>query len=205
MRWNNCGKMLAITVFSAGLVAGCARVAPPSMVATTTPAQTLQQRIQALSAMRNWSLSGAISIRHGQSATIANYQWQQQGSSYSIHLAGALNAGSTTVTGRRGYVQVVRANGERWQGTDPNKLIAQRLGWRLPVDELFYWVRGLPAPGAKRGQKVDAKGHLIALTQQGWQIQWQRYRTVGGLDLPRWIVLRDGTWQVKILIRQWRL
>jgi outer membrane biogenesis lipoprotein LolB len=51
---------------------------------------------------------------------------------------------------------------------------SKRLGVRLPVNGLRYWVRGLPEPGSTPGQ-TDADGRLTRLEQNGWVIEYPAY------------------------------
>ena len=194
---------LILLMISLGLT-GCVSVRPPAQVTGGTH-RSFSTRSKRLRKLTRWTISGAAGIVQPKDSESANYTWQQKGKSYTIQLAGALNVGSTTITGGAGWVKVSRANGQHWQGSSPNELIAQGLGWKLPVAQLFYWVRGLPAPSAYTNFKTDALGHLESLKQLGWAITWSRYAPVGNVDLPRWIVLQRPGWKIKLLIRQWVL
>ena len=81
----------------------------------------------------------------------------------------------------------------------------QVLGWQLPVTNLYFWVRGLPAPNSSASTTFDPYHHLIELEQQGWQIQYERYTAIQGIDLPSKLRLKRGQLQVKIVISSWKL
>lgn len=194
---------LIVLMISLGLT-GCVSVRPPARFMGGTH-QSFTARSKHLRKLTHWIISGAAGIVQPKGSESANYTWQQIGKSYAIQLAGALNVGSTRITGGVGWVNVSRANGKHWQGNSPNELIAKSLGWRLPVAQLFYWVRGIPAPLKYAHLKTDSLGHLQSLSQLGWTISWSRYAPVGNVDLPRWIVLQRPGWKIKLLIRQWVL
>jgi len=196
-------RCLTLLLFSL-LLSACVSVRPPSESAVGAK-QSFSVRAKRLAQLTHWRISGAAGVVQPKDSESANYQWEQSGKTYRIQLAGALNVGSTTITGGPGWVKVARANGQSWQGKSPNSLIAARLGWELPVEQLVYWVRGIPAPSPYQNLKTDALGHLQSLSQLGWQITWSRYAQVGGVDLPRWIVLERPGWKIKLLIRQWVL
>lgn len=191
-----------IVLFLSVSLAGCVSVKPPAPVSLSTKVP-FNERQKMLQQIHSWDIQGAIGLQHRGQAESANYHWQQQGVSYQIDLAGALNVGATTIVGNENGVTVSKASGEQWQGSSPNALIATHTGWQLPIQQLRYWVRGIPAPGAYSHLHTDALGHLESLEQLGWTIHWSRYAPLNGVDLPRWIVLQRPDWKVKLLVRSW--
>jgi outer membrane lipoprotein LolB len=183
---------------------GCVSVRQPAAVQLSKK-QPFSVRAQHLAKLSHWTISGAVGIVRPGDTESANYQWQQNGKNYRIKLAGALNVGATTIDGGSGWVKVSRANGQHWEGKSPHTLIASSLGWPLPVEQLYYWVRGIEAPLAYSNRKIDSLGHLQSMKQLGWTIHWSRYASVGQYDLPRWIVLQRPGWKIKLLVRQWIL
>ena len=194
-------RKLCLVILSAVLV-GCVSVKPPAPVSLGTKIP-FAERKQALQQIHHWDIQGAIGLQHNKAAESANYHWQQNGTSYHIDLAGALNVGATSIVGDVDSVTVSKASGEQWQGSSPNALIAVHTGWQLPIQQLHYWVRGIPAPGSYTHLQTDALGHLKSLEQLGWTIHWSRYTPLHGVDLPRWIVLQRPGWKVKLLVRDW--
>ena len=80
----------------------------------------------------------------------------------------------------------------------------QQLGWRLPLSNLFYWMRGLPAPGNYQAD-FDRYGHLTLLSQMGWQVHYANYVSVGSVDLPQILELTQAELYVKIVIKRWKI
>lgn len=184
---------------------GCVSVRQPPRQPNTGRRKPFSVRIARLKRLRRWRVEGAVGVVQPHDSESARFQWQQNGKSYTIHLAGALNVGSTTIQGGAGWVKVSRANGQHWQGKSPNALIASKLGWALPVQQLRYWIRGIPAPARYQQLRTDGYGHLQSLQQLGWTINWSRYKQMGAVDLPQWIVLQRAGWKIKVLARQWIL
>lgn len=195
------GLMASMIVF---FLSGCVSVRPPVEVQLGNY-EPFVIRSKVLADMTHWHISGAAAILQVRNSQSANYEWQQTGDKYQIQLAGALNFGSTTIEGGPGFIHVSQANGQHWQGKSPNAVIAKNLGWQLPVEQLVYWVRGIPAPASYLNFKTDSEGHLESLNQWGWEITWSGYTRVKGVDLPGWIVLQRPGFKIKLLIRQWTL
>ena len=84
-------------------------------------------------------------------------------------------------------------------------MIQQRIGWRLPVDALKWWVRGLAAPGKIDHQIIDAEGQLINLQQNGWTVKFSRYDLTNGVVLPKRLNATKDNYRVKLAISRWRM
>jgi outer membrane lipoprotein LolB len=77
--------------------------------------------------------------------------------------------------------------------------------WEIPVESLSWWVRGLATPGRFRERVIDGDGNISKLLQDGWTIEYDRYRVFEGLNLPVKLTARQGKWKVKLAIRSWDL
>ncbi|MCK7583328.1 MAG: hypothetical protein MZV65_52485 [Chromatiales bacterium] len=84
-------------------------------------------------------------------------------------------------------------------------------GWRLPIAQLDWWVRGLPAPRARRDARAGrGRAPAAACCQQGWQLRYESYLRVDGYDLPgRLTLARAGRrqpprrWRCALVIDRW--
>ena len=199
-------KLLGCVVCSALCLVSCVSVRPPADTGLSARhKQSFAQRQMALSRINHWTIAGATSVIHNKKGDSANYQWVQDGANYQIKLAGALNVGATTVRGGQGWVRVTRGSGQVYKGINANALLKDAVGWPLPVSQLVYWVRGMPAPVAYSNQQVDASGRLASLTQLGFDITWSRYVSVGAVELPRWVVMQKPGFKIKLLVRTWQV
>jgi outer membrane lipoprotein LolB len=189
-----CGTFMALA-----LLAGCA-TSPFSSPAAQT---AWSARQSALVQLTHWQAAGRIGVVNEQDGWHANFQWDQQGSTYRIDLIGPLGQGRVAVQGDEHVVSVQTQDGQQWTASDADTLLEQSLGVRLPVNGLRYWVRGLPEPGAPPRIELDGEGRLIRLEQNGWIIEYPAYVTVARFDLPTRIVARRQDLSVKLVIEQW--
>ncbi|WP_226704949.1 lipoprotein insertase outer membrane protein LolB [Microbulbifer elongatus] len=170
------------------------------------PAQQAAQP-QSAAALQRWEAKGKLGVRSPKENGSANLIWQQANANYRIHLSGPLGAGATTISGSPGGVSLQRGSDPAVMASDPAQLTEQIMGWPLPVSEMFYWVRGLPAPGAVAGQKKDSKGLLQSLQQSGWQLNFSGYQSVGAFQLPSRIKAATnnaaGPVSVTVVIKEW--
>jgi outer membrane lipoprotein LolB len=181
---------------------GCATVTP--QVPAQNQMVTWNDRVKTLSAIQEWDLKAAIAMHTPREAESGSLHWQQEHDDYTISLFGPLGASSMILSGSPGKVELMTPQGKKIYATSPEILLAQTTGWHLPVSQLTYWIRGLPAPDAPSTKRFDAYKHLIELNQQGWKIQYLRYTSVNHVDLPTKIFMNYPALNVRILITQWQ-
>ncbi|WED43205.1 lipoprotein insertase outer membrane protein LolB [Legionella cardiaca] len=157
------------------------------------------------SAITSWEISGALAARSKSKGWNASINWLQRGSSqYQIRLFGPLGSG-TVIINKQGGVVTLRDGPKSASSASAEELMKQQTGIRLPVQNLFYWVRGLPAPGNVQSAKRDAANHLLVLKQSGYVIDYAQYTTVGKAVLPSVIRLQGNGLFMKLVIKRWRL
>ncbi|QQS53387.1 MAG: outer membrane lipoprotein LolB [Candidatus Competibacteraceae bacterium] len=185
------------------LSAGCA--VAPSSPPTAPDAWAARQSV--LTRLTQWQADGRIGVVNGQDGWHAGFQWTQREPAYRIDIIGPLGQGRITIQGDEREVSIQTQDGQRSTAPDPDLLLEQTLGLRLPVTGLRYWVRGLPAPGPTTLLQTDAAGRLTRLEQNGWVIEYPSYApsSVFNLDLPERIVARRLDLGVKLVIEQWTL
>lgn len=163
--------------------------------------QTRQQQLQAIT---TWALSGQIAIQNQQQRQSANVTWLQKERNYTISVFGPLGLGGATLIGQADKVTLAQADGKKITASSPEALLAQSAQWVLPVSNLYFWIRGLPAPSIADKTNFDQYNHLRRLQQQGWVINYLRYTGVNGQDLPSEMTMARPPLKIKIVISQWK-
>ncbi|MOA27497.1 Outer-membrane lipoprotein LolB precursor [compost metagenome] len=123
---------------------------------------------------------------------------------YDIRLSGPLGRGAARLTGRPGKVSLEVANQGRYDAPNPEVLLEEQLGWKLPVSNLAWWVRGLPAPDSKSRLTLDGDSRLASLEQDGWQVEYTEYTQLNGYWLPERIKLHGTDLDVTLVIKTWQ-
>ena len=186
-----------------GLVAlaGCAQPA----LRPAAPSSSLHAaHVAAISALRQWRLAGRLAVQREYKGFSADLDWREAASEYSLRVAAPLNGGTFALSGNDKAVTLVTPTGEIYTAADAETLLAQHLGWALPVAGTRYWLRGLPDPAqAVTSEHLDAAGRWTDFAQDGWRVSVVEYRAVAGLDLPRRLLFAHDKLQVRLLIKTW--
>jgi outer membrane lipoprotein LolB len=164
---------------------------------------TWAQRQAALNTVKDWHISGAMAYRTPHGGQSASLTWQQTEQQYQINLFGPLGVGRVNLVGILGKNVVLTREGKQFEARTPEALMQQQLGWHLPISNLHYWVRGIPAPGITKNIEFDDFHHIATLLQQGWVIHYERYTAVNGIDLPSKFTLQHDNLSVKVVISKW--
>ncbi len=166
-----------------------------------------QIRQAQLTHIKQWQLQGAVAVKTPQQSQAATFIWRQQWqrNRYQIHLFGPLGIGHVILISNPNDI-VISEKGKRYQNRDAETLMQKILGWNVPVSNLYFWIRGLPAPYVKSKITFDAYHHIVHLQQQGWHIIYQCYTAAtGSIDLPSIIILQREDLNIKFVISRWKL
>ena len=191
-----------VTVLLVLLLAACSPL-PPRPLSDTTPEQSWQLRQQQLRQLTHWQLSGRLAVQNDHEAWHMSLNWQQRQERYDINIIAPLGQGAMQLHGDAVAVTLLTDEGEALHSSDPDLLLYQQLGWKVPVSALRYWVLGLPAPG-KSTQQLDDHGRLVHLTQAGWEIALLDYQPLHGVELPRKVFIDNHLARVRLVISRWQ-
>ena len=158
-----------------------------------------------LTSLSSWELSGAIAARNRKRGWTASLNWLQQGpNQFQIRLFGPLGGG-TVIVEKKGSMVTFRDGPKQKSSKSADELLQKETGVRLPVNDLYYWVRGLPAPGPIQSEHRDANHYLISFKQAGYNINYTAYTSVNGIILPSKIHLDGHGVLIKLVIKHWKL
>ena len=193
-------KLLPLALASA--LTGCVSLTPPPAT-THFETQSTTTRAQKLKAIRRWNIQGAMSVRQKSKAHIANFSWQLQSKHhYQIRLSSTLNVYNLLIKSTGQHLTLNQNKKQPITATSPRELMQKAVGFSLPISNLYYWVRGLAAPG-KNQATFNQYGLLSRLQQQGWRIQYLRFKKINKVDLPQLIQLTRNDLSIRLVLKKW--
>jgi outer membrane lipoprotein LolB len=146
-----------------------------------------------------WQLDGRAAVAVGSQGWQASLNWRQHLATSEVHLSGPFGVGALVLTRT--------PEGLSLNGAPPSDAVIgqlqERLGFDLPLDNLRYWLLGVPAPDAPVDLTRNDQDRARQLRQGGWSIDYDRYMPVNGDWLPAHLVLsREGV-RVRIAVDHW--
>lgn len=195
-------RVFAVTVLL--MLAGCASVPGTAPVGPPNEA-AWQDRRAALMQLQDWDMQGRVGIVNGNDGGSGSMYWEQQGNTLQFDFHGPFGAGALDIHGDENALHVKSSRGDDFITTDPERDFTRLLRVPLPVLSMRYWVIGLPSPDTPFEKQVDSRGHLMTLTQRGWQISYQTYASFAGHDLPTRVLIQRGEVRIKLAIEDWHV
>ncbi len=171
--------------------------------ACATQTSTIDSHDSAAADIEQWHIRGKIGIRTATESLSAMLNWQQLSGAYTIRLSGALGSGSLQIIGSQNRVTVRQAGQVDQYASDAGQLLQQLLGWSVPIEHIYYWIRGLPAE-VPIDQQTHADGHLSVLEQDGWRVEYLRYQQFANVALPSKLRLQHADLKVTLIIKDWQ-
>jgi len=175
-----------------------------------TPPQDVLEHQRQLQAIGDWQLAGKLGIRTTGDSGSASLKWDQQSANYQINLSGPLGQKRMIITGTPDKVRLEQTGEPAQEAKTAEELIKKSAGWTLPVAQLAYWVRGVPAPKLRITHLQQNESGLIAQLIQGdWNITYSNYRdhtfNSVNLPLPGKITAEYKDVRLVLVIRDWHL
>lgn len=196
-------KIFVTSILTLILLGACSTITPPPAASTTLHHLSWSERQQQLRTITAWNIRGALSITYNEKTDLTSFEWQKKQDNYFINIHGPMNVASTNIIGNQNQVVLQQASGKQIEAETAEELMQQQLGWSLPLNNLNYWIRGLPAPHINARSLFDSYNHIQNMTQHGWQITYADYGSFSGIDLPTKIYLTSPQLRAKIVIKQW--
>lgn len=153
-----------------------------------------------------FSATGRVGVRSGSESNYANFSWQSQPQSDLVSFGNPLGQTLAELeihykNGVAEYAMLTDGEGHSQIG-EPEQLLLETTGMRLPVGGLRWWLQGKPAPGAASSV---TSANDVNIGQDGWQIVATDFAETEPVQRgPRKITLtRDGI-AVRIVISEWQ-
>jgi outer membrane lipoprotein LolB len=166
---------------------GCATQTPPSNE-TVSLNELVRQGRFALRAEEPNQASEAVQ---------GSFVWRDVGGRLTLDLNNPFGSTLARVLVEPGQATMTQSNGETMRSSDPDELVQQVIGRRVPVRDMRAWMRTpLRQAPAMEQVKRDEQGRIVAFAQHGWKVELGRFDALG----PRLLVLSrlEGSKQVVI-------
>ncbi|MGR8946433.1 MAG: lipoprotein insertase outer membrane protein LolB [Gammaproteobacteria bacterium] len=181
--------------------------AGPTPVASATPAQALYERRQAIiGSIRTWSFRGRTAVQRGSEGWTATLHWRQHDGSFRLRIIAPLGQGTYEILREPDKVSLIDADNRVYTAATPEQLASEVIGWRLPITNIEYWVRGLMAPHEEPSQLTLDEGGLVKdFAVDRWRVSILEYQFIDDLAMPRKLFMSHGDTKIRVVINAWEI
>jgi len=134
----------------------------------------------------DFDLSGRIAVRYRDESFSANLAWRHARAGDEMLITSALGQGIARIVREGGEVILTTAEPREYRADDAESLTEMVLGFRVPLEGLAQWVRGLPAP---------------ELEARGWKVEYQERDPEGR---PKRLRLTYPGVELRLAISEWK-
>jgi outer membrane lipoprotein LolB len=150
-----------------------------------------------------FKLGGRVSVKTESQQYSGSLSWHRQGGDETLLLSGPLGQGAVEIRRQGGLLVLQTADGQTVTDANDERLMERALGISLPLSGLVWWLSALPAPTSEFGAATGPDGRLVSLEQDGWRIEYSRYREIYGRWLPGRIFASRGELQFRLVVDDW--
>ena len=193
-----------ILLLAALFLGACAsQPVPPSTTSAPTNASINQQHLTTLATIKSFSLKGRLGVVTQKQGFSGSIEWQHQQTSDNIDVYSPVGGKVANIAKSIDGVILTDQKGHSIKAQDAESLTDMTLGFRLPLTGLSDWALGKPTTRKIEAATWDEKGQLLTLKQDGWDISYENYTEINGLNLPNKIVLKSDKVNLKLLVEKW--
>ena len=183
-----------------GLILLCCAALPACVTnRPAAPAMHWDQRLSELQQANAWQLDGRAAVALGTQGWQATLNWRQADRYAEVHLAGPFGIGALLLR--------QEPTGLSLNGAPPSDAVLSqlqdRLGFALPLDDLRFWLLGIPDPDTPFAVTRNAQDRAQQVSQDDWSVVYDRYMPVSGDLLPAHLTLSRDDVRVRIVIDHW--
>jgi outer membrane lipoprotein LolB len=131
-------------------------------------------------------------------------RWQHQAAADELWFYSPLGSAVARLRRDGNGALLVTSAGQEYRADDLRRLAFEVLGWDLPIEELQYWVRGLPGPGPA-DQEVDQEGRPSRIYQSGWEVAYLDWAPAGVVGLPSKLDVKGERLRLRLVVERWNL
>jgi outer membrane lipoprotein LolB len=192
-----CGLILALA-----LLAGC-RTAPPAVIVGPGAEAPWPEQRAGLEKLDRYSLVGRVAVAASGQGFSANLRYAQKPRAANLSLDGPLGIGGLRVDMQGEDIHIATSRGEKIEGAEARAELERRLGFALPLQELRWWLLGIPAPGEVAVNADASSGEIRDFTQNGWRVSINARSPGLGFAMPQRLTAEREGARLKLLVERW--
>lgn len=146
----------------------------------------------------SWVFFGRLALSNEDRSMSASIKWLHKDTQDEIELSGPFGQGRIIITIAGSSIIIDDGENKSVQYSGAvDELVSERLGIKIPVMALKYWLIGLLEPD------VEYKSFNDGFSQAGWRVRYLQMQQEGRYQLPRKMRLEQGGVKLKLIVNRW--
>jgi len=150
----------------------------------------------------SFQFNGKMAVSDGAEGGSGRLTWQQQSNFVETLFKGPMSQGSWLLTETESEAIMLVDNRETYTANKAEQLVSDFIGWSVPWQALKSWIKGRPLQSNRAEVQFAANGKTIY--EQGWQINYDQYRSYPDACLPHSITASKDSYRIKLIISSWQ-
>ncbi len=190
-------------ILAVSLLVACSSA--PKIDQDLKPHLWLEHQI-AINGITAWNINGRLGVKNDKDSGTATLLWEQSYADYELRVIAPLGQGTYILKGTRDGVVMHGPQNKITMASTAEQLLYQALGWKIHINGLKYWIRGVPEPYMTYSELLlDDKGRLTNMKQSGFDVSILRYTEQSGISLPEKLSIKSDDIQLKLVIKDWKI
>jgi outer membrane lipoprotein LolB len=191
-----------VAILTILVTGGC--VTPPQITVATAPEPARwEAHRSAIQAIQTWEAEGRVAADFAGDSASGSVNWSQSFDLVDFRFRGPFGIGGFRIYGDGDRLRVRTSRGDDFILEDPIEDMRVQLGWALPVRAMRYWIVGIPDPGRPADLAFLPSGALVALVQDGWEVDFADFEERAGFTVPRKVSMRGDGVELRFVIDRW--
>jgi len=183
----------AVLILAGALLAGCVS-APPGL-------------LPGREEMRDFALEARFALRttlpeQAPQSSGGRLSWAHKNGDDRVLVANPLGIGLAEIEIKPRLARLRTADGQQYESTDADALLAEVTGQALPVSRLAAWLLGKAGPASV--MEIDGSGRPSRFREAGWQIEYGYADDAAGALPDRLTLRREQEIELRLRIEEWR-
>ena len=165
-----------------------------------------QQHLQQLAKIQGYSAKGQIGYISPEERFSSHFDWQYRTpANFGLELSSNLSSKSLKLHRNVRGLTISDSEGNSRSDRDMDSLMKEIIGIAFPIDQFAYWLKGQPEKDGNYivNDKRQLSQFSYNINGEVWEASYVQYHEDRQPNLPKLIVLENGSQTLKIRVDQW--
>jgi len=155
--------------------------------------------------IHRFELNGRMSITQKGDSNTVRIHWTHSTREDLVRFSGPLGNTLAELRSSAGNARWTDSNGEVFEATSTDDLLAKLTDLSIPLDQLSQWVLGRTGSATDSSTQHDVLGRMTRTEDNGWTVRILRYESETPNALPGLLDAAGHDVHIRLVIEDWKL